>query len=130
MEAQQQDWLKEVMNLHEKVLAKYGGAAGIRDHDGLMSAVTRPLQSFGGQELYPDVIAKAAAFLESIITNHPFVDGNKRTGILGRMAFLLNNRYVVTATVNERYDFVIQIASGELGYDQILHWLKNNTKEI
>ena len=71
--------LKEVEKIHDILIEKFGGAKGIRDSGALESAISRPYQTFDGQDLYPDPVDKAAAIFESIISNHPFVDGNKRT---------------------------------------------------
>jgi death-on-curing protein len=70
---------EEVVVVHERVLARFGGAGGIRDWGLLDSAVQRPRGAFGGENLYPDLFAKAAALGHSLVLNHPFVDGNKRT---------------------------------------------------
>jgi death-on-curing protein len=67
---------KEILQLHELSIQTYGGAHGIRDEGMLESAIARPFQTFGGEDLYPTVYEKAAAFAESLIINHPFVDGN------------------------------------------------------
>jgi death-on-curing protein len=72
--------LNQVLEVHERILAQTGGGTGIRDIGGLESAVAQPKMTFGGEELYPSIVEKAAAVGFSIIQNHPFVDGNKRTG--------------------------------------------------
>ena len=70
---------EEVLAIHDILLSRFGGRQGVRDQVLLDSAINRPFQTFDGQELYPSPIDKASALFESIITNHPFVDGNKRT---------------------------------------------------
>ncbi len=70
----------EVLLIHDQVVKLHGGANGVRDMNGLESAIARPYQSFAGYDLYPSCFEKSAAVGESIIMNHPFVDGNKRTG--------------------------------------------------
>ncbi|MFZ1396315.1 MAG: Fic family protein, partial [Candidatus Promineifilaceae bacterium] len=72
--------LNELLTLHKRILAQSGGSAGIRAIGGLESALAQPRMTFDGQELYPTLAEKAAALGFSIIQNHPFVDGNKRTG--------------------------------------------------
>lgn len=72
--------ITEVLELHERLLALSGGAAGIRNLGALESTVNQPHASFGGEELYPDLVAKAAALCFSLVMNHPFLDGNKRAG--------------------------------------------------
>ena len=81
--------LKEVLYLHEQSIKDFGGSHGIRDHGLLESAIERPNATFGGEELYPTIFLKAAALLESIVKNHPFVDGNKRTGWLACNATMI-----------------------------------------
>ena len=71
---------KEALEIHAILLERFGGSSGVRDHALLDSALNRPFQTFDGNELYPSPIEKAAAMLESIVKNHPFIDGNKRTG--------------------------------------------------
>lgn len=70
---------EEVILIHNEVVKLHGGANGIRDVGGLESAIARPYQTFGKEDLYPTCFEKAAAIGESIIMNHPFIDGNKRT---------------------------------------------------
>ena len=81
--------LHEVEVIHEILIERFGGSNGIRDRNLLESAINRPYQGFGHQELYPGAIDKAAAIFESIIKNHPFQDGNKRTAYV-LMRLLLN----------------------------------------
>ena len=83
----------QVLRLHELSIIKYGGSYGIRDENLLESAIARPFQTFDDQDLYIEIYQKAAAICESIIINHPFVDGNKRTGLLV-IAFILNKHRI------------------------------------
>jgi death on curing protein len=87
--------IEDILNLHEKSLEDYGGGSGIRDIGLLESDIARPFQTFGGKDLYPDAFSKAAALGESLIINHPFVDGNKRTGIAGLLTLLMEYHYKV-----------------------------------
>lgn len=121
---------KEILQLHELSIQTYGGAHGIRDEGMLDSAVARPFQTFGGEELYPTVYEKAAAFAESLIINHPFVDGNKRTGFAVMLATLRRGNIKLTAPQNDTYHFVIAISTGEMKFEAIVEWLKENTKAI
>jgi death-on-curing protein len=79
--------LEDILNLHQFSIQKYGGSDGLRDSGLLESAIARPFQSFGGEDLYPSIFEKAAALGESLIINHPFIDGNKRTGTVAMIAF-------------------------------------------
>lgn len=122
--------LQEVLRLHDLSISFFGGSHGIRDNNLLESAIGRISQTFGGEELYPINYHKAAALIESIVKNHPFVDGNKRTGFLAAQIFLKKNKILLTASENEAYDFVIDIASSKIDFDDIVVWLKNNTKQL
>jgi death-on-curing protein len=94
----------------------------------LESALARPFQTFGGQDLYPDFLTKAAAIGESIIINHPFIDGNKRTGFVLMESILRFGNIKITAPNDELYNFVISISTGEKKFEAIVEWLKENTK--
>ncbi len=114
------------IEIHALLIKDFGGQPGLRDKSGLEAALARPFASFGGNELYDSPIKKAAALLESIINNHPFVDGNKRTRyFLGRL-YLLNNGMDIQANEKEKYEFVMSIASGQAAFDQIHRWLMDH----
>jgi death on curing protein len=119
----------EVEQLHKILITKFGGSHGIRDKASLDSALARPFQKFEGKDLYPTVIEKAAALVESILINHPFQDGNKRTGYTLLRIFLLNNGLDITASEDNKYEFIINIASGTLKDNGIITWLKTNTQK-
>ncbi len=121
--------ITEVEEIHKVLIEKFGGSLGIRDKTGLESALARPLQTFDSRELYPTVITKAAALIESILTNHPFVDGNKRTGYVLMRLFLITNGFDIAATQEEKYVFVIDIASGTTNFETILDWLSKHIVE-
>lgn len=112
-----------VINIHEILIEKFGGIHGIRDKKALESAISRPFMTFDRQDLYPSPIEKAAALLESVISNHPFLDGNKRIGYVLMRYFLMENNLDVKATQTEKYEFVIRIAKGQLSHEQIHSWL-------
>ena len=80
--------------------------------------------------LYPSPFAKAAAVAESLIINHPFIDGNKRTGIVVMIALLREYNLQVNANNNSLYEFTISISTGEIKFDQIIEWLKMNTEAL
>ena len=122
--------IQEVLAIHEQVVKIHGGSAGIRDIGGLKSAIARPFQSFGGEDLYPTAFDKAAAIGESIIMNHPFVDGNKRTGYVLMEILLRVDSKKIIATDEGLYQFVISISTGEFHFEQITEWLKANTAAI
>ena len=94
------------------------------------SAIARPFQTFDGFDLYISTIEKAAAIAESIVINHPFVDGNKRTGFLAMLAILKIGKMNLIAGEEDAYQFTISISTGEIKFDQIVEWLKMNTKSL
>ena len=116
--------------IHDLMIEKYSGSKGIRDIGMLVSAIERPFQTFDGGELYSTDLEKAAALIESIIANHPFVDGNKRTGYMVAGLFLLAKGIEISAGEDDAYDIVIQIASGKINNERIVDWLKMNTIKL
>lgn len=122
--------IKEVEQLHQILIAKFGGSHGIRDNPALESALARPFQTFDKKDLYPSILEKAASLIESILINHPFIDGNKRTGYTLLRLFLLQNAIDITASKDNKYEFVINIASGTLKYEAIVSWLTLNTQKM
>jgi len=119
---------KQVLYLHQQIMELSGGGAGVRDQGLLESAVYRPQASFGGEDLYPDLFSKAAALGHSIIKNHPFVDGNKRTGFEAMRLLLRLNGYDIQASLNVKFDFVLAIAEGKLKEQAIADWLKHHSR--
>ena len=119
--------IKEIVAIHEILIDHFGGLQGIRDKDSLEAALNRPLQTFDNKELYPSLLEKVAALLESLIKNHPFHDGNKRLGYTVSRLILLNNDMDIKASEIEKYNFIISIAENKVDYRHILDWLKNHT---
>ncbi|NDJ17871.1 type II toxin-antitoxin system death-on-curing family toxin [Myxacorys almedinensis A] len=119
--------LIEVLELHRRIIKQSGGAFGIREVGLLESAIAQPRITFGGEDLYPSLLEKAAALGLSIIMNHPFVDGNKRTGHAAMETFLILNGMEINASVDEQERMVLEIASGELGREAFVEWLQQNT---
>ncbi len=122
--------IQQALSIHKIAIEKFGGSQGIRDINGLESALARPFQTFGGEDLYPTIEEKAAAIGESIIMNHPFIDGNKRTGYLLMEAVLRFGNKKIPVTDEILYQFVISISTGEIKFDEIVNWLKNNTQQL
>ena len=98
-----------VRRLHDRVIVQTGGMPGIRDQGLLESAVARPMQSFGDELLFPTLASMAAALTVGIIQNHPFLDGNKRTGIAAGMAFLRANEYALAENQGYWIDVVTDV---------------------
>lgn len=114
------------MFLHEQSIAAYGGGSGVRDMEGLESAINRPFATWGGENLYKDVYEQAAAIGESIVMNHPFVDGNKRTGLALMYAVLRLEGIILNATPDETYQFVVDLATGEKRFEEAVEWLRTH----
>ena len=121
---------EEVLLIHTEVVKIHGGANGLRDEGGLESAIVRPFQTFGGEDLYPTVFEKAAAIGESIIMNHPFIDGNKRTGYVLMETILRIEGLCINASDEDLYSFVIKVSTGEIRFKEIKDWLKKNTSPL
>ena len=117
------------LKIHDLLIDEFGGTPGIRDHSLLDSALNRPFQTFDGELLYPSIIDQSAAIIESIVKNHPFHDGNKRTGYTLMRLHLLNNGLDINAMEDDKYDFVISIASGRIDFDEIKQWIEKKIKK-
>jgi death-on-curing protein len=120
--------LPEVFFLHDRLLASSGGAAGVRDIRALEAAIAQPKATFGGQDLYPTVTAKAATLCFSLVQGHPFVDGNKRVGHASMDVFLRLNGYILEADVDEQERVMLALASGACSRDELLTWLEEHTR--
>lgn len=116
---------EQAVMLHEILLDKTGGLRGLRDERLLESALNNPFQTFGGEELYPDVFHKAAQLCFSILKNHPFIDGNKRIGILAMLVFLKINGVYADFTDEELASLGWGTADGSINYRDILKFLLN-----
>jgi len=116
--------LQDVLIIHEKLIEEFGGSTGVRDINLLESALARPFSGFGDVEFYPTPAQKAAALVESVVVNHPFIDGNKRTGyVLMRLMLMLYGKDI-NATQTEKYDFVTKIATGIISLTAITDWIE------
>ena len=120
---------KQVLYLYQQIIQHSGGTIGLRDEGLLESAVHRPRASFGGQDLYPDLFSKAGALGHSIISNHPFVDGNKRVGFEAMRLMLRLNGVDAHASLEATYEFVIDIAKGKLTEQGIADRLKRHSRQ-
>ena len=117
--------IQETVYIHNLLIKTFGGSSGVRDFQALESALSRPFQKFDNVELYPSIIEKAASLLESLLANHPFVDGNKRTGYVLMRLFLKKNGMDIIADEETKYQFVVDVASGVKRYADILIWLED-----
>ena len=114
---------EDVLKIHKLLVDQFGGSHGVRDENSLNSAINRPFATYDQQELYPEPVDKAAVILESIVTNHPFIDGNKRTGYVLARLFLLKSGLDINATQEEKYEMVIAVSKGEWKFVQIRDWI-------
>ena len=120
----------EALGIYRRVMQETGGLMGIRDIGALESAIAQPYMTFDGSELYPTLAEKAAALGFSLIQNHPFADGNKRTGHAIMEGFLVANGYEINASTDEQVDVILSLASGELSRDEFTKWLSNHIQEL
>lgn len=119
--------IEQVLFIHDTLINTTGGAHGVRDLSLLVAAVRRPQAGLADRALYPTVHEKAAALLQSLIMNHPFIDGNKRTGITAAAVFLEMNDVYLTASSNELEDFAIHVATQSLSVADIVVWLRQHS---
>jgi death-on-curing protein len=113
----------DVVYIHARVISQSGGSDGLRDRGSLESSVSQPFQSFGGNELYPTLLDKAAALAFFLASNHPFVDGNKRVAHAALAVMLRLNGYRVYASVNEQEQIMLRLASGKLTRVEFSEWV-------
>lgn len=121
---------EQVLFIHYRLIEETGGSHGLRDIGLLQSAIARPMAAFGGDDLYPDIFTKAAALMHSLIKNHPFIDGNKRTAITSSSIFLLRNGFQITASNKELEQFTLEAASTKIEIEKIAKWFKKHKAQI
>lgn len=116
---------QDVLAIHAAAIARFGGLDGVRDEGILKSALAQPFQTIGDKHLYPDPIEKACRYAFGIISGHPFLDGNKRTG-----AALLGT-YLRVSGIDFKPDHasfletILGVADGSIGYDELVRWVRN-----
>jgi len=115
---------EQILFLHARLVAETGGSHGLRDLSSLLSAVGRPQASFDDEDLYPDLFTKAAALMDSLINNHPFVDGNKRTGIAAGALFLRANGARLQVSNAELEQFTLEVAQSKHTIEEIALWFQ------
>jgi death on curing protein len=121
---------EQILFLHARLVAETGGSHGLRDLSLLLSAAGRPQASFDDRDLYPDLFTKAAALMDSLINNHPFVDGNKRTGIIAAALFLRANGYHSQVVNTELEKFTLEVAQSKHTIEEIAAWLQSSAHWI
>ncbi|MBI2621999.1 MAG: type II toxin-antitoxin system death-on-curing family toxin [Candidatus Levybacteria bacterium] len=119
--------VQDVLLLHELAIDKFGGSHGLRDLGLLESAVMRPQATFSGIDLYPSIFDKAASLVHSLLMNHQFVDGNKRTAMFSMMTFLELNGYKFIADQKEVVEYALYIENSQPEIEEISKWLKKHS---
>ncbi|MES2268903.1 MAG: type II toxin-antitoxin system death-on-curing family toxin [Bacteroidota bacterium] len=119
---------QSAVRVHDRLIEDFGGSKGVRDERLLKSALNRPFATFDGIDLYPSAIEKATALFESLIINHPFMDGNKRIAYTLMEILLRLGRLQLEATKEEKYAMVINASTGQMRFDDIKKWLEQNCK--
>ena len=118
----------QVLMLHEQLIKATGGSTGIRNEGMLDSALMNPFQSFGGEELYPSIQAKAAQLCFGLVKNHAMIDGNKRLGAHVMLVFLVLNGYELSYSQEELVEIILALAAGEKNVEDILRWIIEHEK--
>ena len=114
---------KQILMLHTQLIQQTGGSEVVRDFNLLDSALETPFQSFGGDELYPTIQAKAARLGYGLIKNHCMIDGNKRIGTHSMLVFLALNGIELKYMQKELYETILDVAAGKIEYEDLLQWV-------
>ena len=114
---------KQILMLHTQLIQQTGGSEGVRDYNLRDSALETPFQSFGGDELYPTIQAKAARLGYGLIKNHCMIDGNKRIGTHSMLVFLALNGIELKYMQKELYETILDVAAGKIEYEDLLKWV-------
>ena len=122
--------LDEILAIHYDQINRYGGSHGVRDFNLLISAASRLQVTFGGFDLYPDVFSKRAALIHSLVLNHPFIDGNKRTAVASTARFLYINGYILKMSKKELVELTLKIESKKMNMENIFSWFKKHSRKI
>jgi len=120
---------EDILYMHYRLIEDYSGSHGLRDESRLKSVVEAPKLEAYGKEQYKTVFEKSAVYARNIISDHLFVDGNKRSGITSASVFLMKNGYTLIATNKELEDFAVQIAVEKCDIPEIAEWLEQRTKK-
>ncbi|MDP3940941.1 MAG: type II toxin-antitoxin system death-on-curing family toxin [bacterium] len=121
---------QQILAIHDQMIRRFGGSMGVRDIGLLESAADRPQATFDGVDLYKSLFDKAAALLHSLLKNHPFVDGNKRTALSSAGVFLRMNNSRLLNMHKKELEFALKVENESLSFEQIAEWLKTHTKKI
>ncbi|WP_282920180.1 type II toxin-antitoxin system death-on-curing family toxin [Ignavigranum ruoffiae] len=117
---------RQVLLLHEQLIDNFGGSCGLREESLLDSSLNAPLQTFDDKELYPSLTSKAARLAYGIISNHPFVDGNKRIGTHTMLLLLAINGIELSYSDNDLINVIMKVASGDLNHRDLEKWIEEH----
>jgi death-on-curing protein len=121
---------EQVLFIHSRLIDETGGSHGIRDLGMLLSAIGRPQAMYQEKDLYPNLFMKAAALMDSLVRNHPFIDGNKRTTITSTAMFLLINGFRLEVESNKMVRFSLACAQSQLPLNEIAAWFKRFSVKV
>lgn len=119
---------EDILVIHSEIIDQTGGSHGLRDVNLFLSIIERPKTCFGGKEMYTDVFAKAACYLESLAGRHVFIDGNKRTALAAAARFLFLNGYELSASSKAAENFMLRVVEEKISIEGIAKWLSKNTE--
>ena len=121
-------WLIEetLKAIHQRQIAEHGGSPGVRDEGLLQSALARPRNLLAYSDREPDLAELAASYAFGLVRNHPFIDGNKRTGFVAARTFLLLNEADLLASPEEKYLTFLRLAEGAISEEQLSGWIREH----
>ena len=122
--------LAQLLRLHQLQVTAFGGPKMVQDAGRLEAAAARPRMTFAGEDLYPDLAAKAAALMHSIVMNHPFVDGNKRVGAMAAELFLAVNGQALDSDDEALIAIVVEVAAGRVTAEELAIWIRQRSGPI
>lgn len=121
--------VEDVTDIHADQIERYGGTLGVRDVELLQSAIGMPEAGFGNQHLHADIFEMAAAYLYHIVQNHPFIDGNKRTGTMASFVFLKLNGLTLDADESAFESLVLKAAQGQIVKSAIAEFFRKHSHQ-
>jgi death-on-curing protein len=122
--------LAEVLEIHRDQIERYGGHAGLRDLGLLQPALAMPAAGFGGRYIHSDLLEMAAAYLFHTLQNHPFIDGNKRTGTVTAIVFLSLNGFELEVDETQLEKLIIEVAKGKVGKNTVADFFRKNSRAL
>lgn len=118
----------QALRLHSMLVETFGGSSGVRDRGALAAAMARPMMTFDGDDLYPDLPSKAAALMHSLVMNHPFIDGNKRVAVACAELFCELNGQLLDASDEDFEEITLDTARGEVEADALTIWFRQRLR--